>query len=183
MIHARPILRFSSSQIRILAARYQYPLDESQLLAMRPRVIERGHLRLSELKQIAQWKSPRSAGNVSANDATFVREITRFALATPCERARIESLTLLDGVRWPTASVILHLLHRDLYPILDFRALWSVSLPMPTQYDFDLWWAYVSFCRRTARATRVDMRTFDRALWQFSKENQKESPDSVKISD
>lgn len=34
---------------------------------------------------------------------------TRVALSTPSERLRIEVLTLLDGVGWPTASVLLHL--------------------------------------------------------------------------
>ena len=73
---------------------------------------------------------------------------------------------------WPTASVILHLFHRDPYPILDYRALWSVSLEVPGQYTFSFWWSYVEFCRSLAASAELDMRTLDRALWQFSKENQ-----------
>jgi hypothetical protein len=65
-------------------------------------------------------------------DEDYVAEITRFAFTTECERARVESLTLLDGVSWPTATVILHLFHSDPYPILDFRSLWSVSINKPT---------------------------------------------------
>ena len=35
------------------------------------------------------------------------------------ERLRIGVLLPLDGIDWPTASVLLHLAHRDRYPILD----------------------------------------------------------------
>ena len=82
-------------------------------------------------------------------------------------------LTCLTGVSWPTASVILHFFHPDPYPIMDFRALWSVSLKVPAQYTFEFWWEYVKFCRGIASRSRVDMRTLDRALWQYSKERQK----------
>jgi hypothetical protein len=122
---------------------------------------------------VAHWKAPRSAGHVEKNGHDFVKEVSAFAFGAHDERARIESLTLLDGVSWPTASVILHLFHPDPYPILDFRALWSVGLSMPNQYKFSIWWPYVEFCRGIAARNGVDMRTLDRALWQYSKENQK----------
>jgi hypothetical protein len=109
---------------------------------------------------------------ILTNHEAYVSEITRFSFSTPCERAKVESLTLLDGVHWPTATVILHLFHRDPYPILDFRALWSVSIDNPKSYSFGLWWTYVEYCRELAMIEKVDMRTLDRALWQYSKENQ-----------
>ena len=66
------------------------------------------YLKKSYLENITYWKAPRSAGNARKNAKEYVTEITRFAFATESERARVESLTLLDGVMWPTASVILH---------------------------------------------------------------------------
>jgi hypothetical protein len=81
-------------------------------------------------------------------------------------------LTLLDGVLWPIASVILHLFHKDRYPILDYRALWSTSTKVPLHYDFAFWKKYFIFTRGIAARTGLDMRTIDRALWQHSKENQ-----------
>jgi hypothetical protein len=36
---------------------------------------------------------------------------------------RTKVVTLLNGVRWPTASAILHFCHADPYPVLDVRAL------------------------------------------------------------
>ena len=44
----------------------------------------------------------------------------------------------------PTASVPLHLAHRDPQPILDFRALWSLGVDkQPSYYSFELWERYV----------------------------------------
>ena len=99
--------------------------------------------------------------------------MTAIALNATSERTRIETLTLLDGVSWLTASVILHFFHRRRYPILDFRALWSVGLETPSQYGFDFWWGYVKYCRAVAKESQVDMRTLARALWQYSKERQR----------
>ena len=110
------------------------------------------------------------AGYMERNTARYVREVTSIALRAASERLRIETLTLLDGVSWPTASVILHFFHRSRYPILDFRALWSVRLETPSQYGFEFWWSYVRYCRVVASEHHVDMRTLDRALWQYSKE-------------
>ena len=117
-------------------------------------------------------EGPSQCGRVESNDEGYVTAITGFALQTKCERARIEVLTRLDGVGWPTASVILHFFHCDRYPILDFRALWSVGEEVPSQYKFDFWWRYVSFCRRVADRNGRNMRTLDRALWAYSAANQ-----------
>ncbi len=124
---------------------------------------------------IAKWKAPRSAGHVDKNKDKYVKEITAFAFKARDERSRIETLTILDGVSWPTASVILHLFHKEKYPILDFRALWSASTSVPPQYRFSLWWPYVTFCRDISKRNNVDMRTLDQAMWQYSKKNQKKN--------
>jgi hypothetical protein len=124
------------------------------------------------LQVVAEWKSPRSAGHVQKNSSTFVEEVTGFALAARGERTRIESLRLLSGVSWPTASVILHFFHAAPYPIIDFRALYSVSMEMPSQYSFNFWWSYVDYCRKLAARSKLSMRDLDKALWQYSKENQ-----------
>ena len=166
-----PSLRFRESQIADIAGRYRPSDDEPALINLKTTVLRRGHLTRDDLCRTAYWKAPRSARHAKKNAEEYVLEITRLAFATDCERARIESLTVLDGVSWPTASVILHLFHRDPYPIFDFRALWSVSLDVPKQYSFGFWWPYVEFCRSVAARANVDMRTLDRALWQYSKEN------------
>ncbi len=165
-------LRFHEKKIRYWADRCEYPRAEIELIELRGNVLNEKLLTKSQLRLVCWWKAPRSARHAENNDNNFIKEITGFALNTTNERARIEVLTVLDGVSWPTASVILHLFHPDRYPILDFRALWSVTVAVPTQYTFKFWWPYVEFCRGLAQRNNIDMRTLDRALWQFSKENQ-----------
>lgn len=140
---------------------------------LRPVIQNAGCLTKDQLKRVAHWKAPRSAGNVERNDELYVKEITSWSFSASQQRSKIEILTLLDGVLWPSASVILHLFHKEPYPILDFRALWSVGLDVPNQYSFLFWWEYVEFCRWVAKRNSVDMRILDRALWRYSKENQK----------
>ena len=168
----KPRLRFPLNDIVMIADRYEYSVSETDLMHLIPEVLKRRYLTKDELQRVAYWKSPRSAGHAGKNDEVYVTEVTRFALSTKSERARIQSLTLLDGVSWPTASVLLHLFHGDPYPILDFRALWSLHLEVPAHYGFGFWWPYVEFCREVATTAGVNMRTLDRALWQYSKENQ-----------
>lgn len=165
-------LRFRESEIQFWADQYQYPRTEAELLELRSIIIKEKQLTKDQLRLICQWKAPRSAGHVEKSDASYIEEVTRFALTSKHERARVEVLTILDGVSWPTSSVILHLFHTEQYPIVDFRALWSVGVEVPTQYTFDFWWRYVEYCRSIAMRNKVCMRTLDRALWQYSKVNQ-----------
>lgn len=168
----KPKLRFEEKKIREIAGRYVYARQDDELMKLQPIVRRRGHLLREELFRIARWKAARASGRTLKNSETNVIEITRIAFQTSSERARVESLLILDGVGWPMASVMLHFYHRDPYPILDYRALWSSSLSLPPVYAFDFWWPYVEFCRTIAERNAVDMRTFDKALWQYSKENQ-----------
>jgi hypothetical protein len=76
----------------------------------------------------------------------------------------------LKGVSWATGSVLLHFAHVEPYPILDIRALWSFGYDNSPHYTFQLWWDYVETCRRMAKQFQVTMRVLDRALWQYSRE-------------
>jgi len=108
-------------------------------------------------------ENPAQQHLVASNSREFIEAVTKTALSTPVERLRIEVLTLLTGVSWPTASVLLHFGHSAPYPILDFRALWSLSIDfMKIRYDFDFWWSYTQFCRKLASDAGVSMRVLDR---------------------
>lgn len=163
-------LRFPSTAIPQWAEEYNY--DDDPVLNLATTVQQRGFLTNDDLLVICRWKSPRSQRHCHANSPDFLQEVTQSALSRNNERFRIEVLTLLDGVSWPTASVILHFFHRDPYPILDVRALWSLQSPVPGQYTFEFWLEYTQFCRALSRSCNVSMRTLDRALWQFSKTHQ-----------
>lgn len=163
-------LRFPAVEIEHWAGRYG---DDDELpLAVALAVKQRGFLTTEEFTAVCRWKSPRTQPRCRANSEGFVQEVTHCALSASSERLRIEVLTLLSGVSWPTASVILHFFHRDPYPVLDFRALWSLSSDGPTRYDFGFWQDYTEYCRKLAQKADGSMRTLDRALWQYSKEKQ-----------
>ena len=164
---------FDREFIEHWSSKYEYR-GQNKVTRLVKQVRKRGYLRKGELNTVGKWKSPRSAGSIENNERLFVKEVTRFALSTRCDRAAIESLTILDGVGAPTASVILHFFHKRDYPILDFRALWSVSLIDGDKYNYSyaLWSKYVEYCREQAADAGVSMRILDRALWQYSKRNQ-----------
>jgi len=165
-------LQFDRFEIPRLAARYSYPNEDKIEATARDNKV-RGHLTLPEFLELCKWKTERSKSRVAKNTEGLVEEATRFALSAKHEQLRIHSLLSLHGVGWPTASVILHFWHTDPYPILDFRALWSLGRESPpAAYNFDFWWKYTLFCRELAKECNVSMRTLDRALWQYSADNQ-----------
>ncbi len=165
-------LRFPERDIPSWAARYEYDDTEVQD-TIAPAARARGHLTRDEFLSLCRWKTPRSQPRCASNPASFIEEATRVALASTHEEVKIGVLLLLRGVSWPTASVILHFCDGAKYPILDYRALWSLSVAQPAQYTFPFWWAYATFTRTLHQSTRYSMRTIDRALWQYSKERQR----------
>ena len=122
---------------------------------------------------IGRWKTKRQTKNYLKNGDNFVKEITQRALSTKGELSRIESLMQLHGVSWAVASVILHFAFLNRYPILDFRAIWSLGLPQPKSYNFKFWQEYVAVFRNLLQATGLPARTVDRGLWMYSKLHQK----------
>ena len=142
---------------------------------IKSKVQKNGYIEKDLLGRITRWKAGRNI-HADKNCDAYVKEITTYALKANNERTRIEVLTCLDGVLFPTASAILHFFHKGRYPILDVRALWSVGFEeeeiAKTKYTFSFWWDYVSFCRETAARNDASMRTLDMSLWQYSKDNQ-----------
>ena len=164
-------LRFPARQIPKLAYRYGYDGDVP-IIEIGRRARAAGEYTFEEFLTVCDWKSKRTRSRCRKNTPTDVAAVTRIALSTPSEMLRIGVLRCLHGVDWPTASVLLHMAHRDPYPILDVRALWSLGVEKPGAYSFELWRKYVEVCRRLAKQHGIDMRTLDRALWQFSKDHQ-----------
>jgi hypothetical protein len=173
-------LRFPKSGIRNLAARYENEMSERDKRlteAIRGEVFpsykRNGYLTKKEFLTVCAWKTPRSQPRCESNDENLIREISKIARTTASECMRIQVWTLLAGVKWPTASVFLHFAFPNKYPILDFRALWSLRTDAPTQYTFAFWSDYVQFCRSLARKSGVTMRVLDQALWKYSEIHQK----------
>ncbi|WP_346350858.1 hypothetical protein N2M06_11955 [Oceanimonas sp. AH20CE76] len=164
-------LRFPENEISAWAEKYQFGTDD------RPEKVgtfakENGFLDGRNLYDICEWKSSRKAGSAKENLEASVKELTRFSFSTADEYSRIASLTLLKGVMWPTASVILHFCVSERYPILDVRAIWSLGEDKPSYYTFEYWQEYVRTCQDIADRNKISIRYLDKALWQYSRENQ-----------
>lgn len=165
-------LKFSLEDMECWAEKYSYQSDKMIETRLAPRVRERQYLTRSEFLRLCEWKTSRTKSRCARNSAERVRAATGIALRTQDDQAKIGVLRLLDGVDWPTASVILHFCDPLPYPILDYRALWSLGYRQPPNYTFGFWMAYTQFTRELSRGTGHSMRVVDQALWQYSKEKQ-----------
>lgn len=166
-------LRFPLERIPDWAAAYSYDDGDARLLSqVRRAVRRRGYLTATEFRAICYWKTPRSQPRCRRNSTGFVRTITQAALGTGDEALKMDLLRLLEGVDWPTASTILHFCDRRAFPILDYRALWSLGHTRPPRYTMAFWLDYVRYVRGLTRRSGHSMRTVDRALWQYSKARQ-----------
>lgn len=169
-------LRFCESEIPYWAKRYSAPggekleneLTDKDLVN---KVQQQQYLTQGILRKVARWKSPRRVDLIDDNSENDVRELTGYVLKSQSERVTWGVLTCLAGVGLPRASAVLHLFHKELYPIIDKRAMWSIGVEK-YNYSFSCWQKYVSFCRDLSKSNDVDMRTLDRALWQYSREHQ-----------
>ena len=106
-----------------------------------------------------------------------IADVTGMAFQQGDEKLRICLLRALDGVDWPVASAFFYVGLSADYPILDYRALWSLGSGEPNSYTFDFWWCYVECCRRLARESGVSVRDLDKALWAYSEKNQPREQD------
>src|SRR5258707_6992278 len=108
--HDLPVfaLQFDASLLPALASRYSYPPEGRIVDEIGPEVRQRGYFTCSELVEVCEWKTPRSRPLVAMNSEEEVQEATSLALSATTELLRIWIPMALSGVRWPTASVLLH---------------------------------------------------------------------------
>ncbi|MEU7754296.1 hypothetical protein [Micromonospora sp. NPDC049171] len=138
-----------------------------------PAVAKRGYYNRGDLRKVALWKSPRSTGYIDRNGDSDIEDLTRIALAAP-ERLRHRLLCLLDGVGVPIASALLTACEPSVFTVIDYRAIDTLrahgELSQRPSYT-----SYLQVCSELAKRLDTDLRTLDRALWQWSKEQDKAS--------
>ena len=131
-----------------------------------------GYLLKAELSQMAHWKDHRLPSHIDQNPPGIIEKITGEAFHLDDDWEKVEKLTWLHGVRESVASVILHLYDPKKYPILDKYALRAIGIDYQNvNYDEPFWRQYVNLCRAAAESYEVSMRTLDRALYQYGKDN------------
>jgi hypothetical protein len=132
------VLRFPEWKIRDWAAAYTIDEKERRIEeVVAPKCQRQGYLDRDSFLELCRWKTPRTRRWCERNRDDFLKSVSAIAFSTSNERLRVEVLILLQGVDWPTASVLLHFAHRDPYPILDFRALWSLNAKVPRSTTSD----------------------------------------------
>jgi len=168
----RFVLQFALSDLAGLATRYGYRQDEGAFAAGRN--IVNGNYGRENLKVIVRWKSARKIGFIDDNTDAEIAHALRFASAPGIsENSAVEILDKLHGVGVPMASAILTTIRPDKYTIIDFRALEALGITRWPSGSVRFYLDYLRECRELARKLNVDLRTLDRALWQWSKEHGK----------
>ena len=137
-------------------------------------VCNRGWLTLEELQAVADWVYPDEKQRITnENSEDDVVVATASALSSSDVCAQWQVLCNLNGVGASTASAVLHWFANGDYPIATGPALWSCSADDVNCKPVPVWLEYTRFCRQMAAAHNIDMRTLDRALCQYGRENRK----------
>jgi hypothetical protein len=156
---------------RTWAGRYVEHMGDTEphlLDEVGPAVAARGYYEPEEFAGVARWTTARSRSRIASNPPDDVRDITAAAFAAP-EHLQHRILTLLDGVRVPTATALLAVAFPGRHTILDFRS--TAALERLGEWDgAGGYLAYLGVCRCLAARIEVDLRTLDRALWRWSKD-------------
>jgi hypothetical protein len=161
--------QYDPSEISHLAAEYMETdgkKDEKAEEAGK-RIRVDGDFSRENLEVIYRWKSPRAIRRFRDNTDGEIRQALKKALgASDVEKATC-ALTSLKGVGVKMASAILTAIDPERYTVLDFRAL--EALGVKNSENLNLYIQYVKACRSLAEKYGVTLRNFDRANWQWSK--------------
>lgn len=135
----------------------------------------RKRYRYEDLEVVLRWKTARVVSRFRKDkDDEEILEALKVAKNAKHERTAI---AVLCGLRWiniPMASAVMTCLSPKRYTVIDFRALGSLNA-QKYSLSIDLYLQYLDFCIKTARAYRIPLRDYDRALWQVSKNKSKKS--------
>jgi hypothetical protein len=167
-------LQFAIEEVADYAARFPYEND-GEVMAMGAAARERGYYTREEFIGACVWKTGRVRRRLEDNSEQAVGLATRVALDSAVgERERVAALLGLDGVSWGRASTLLHLALPDLYPILDRRAVHALGARWPSGVSFAFWCEFVDVWRQLRERAGLSGRIFDRALWQWSSEQEEQ---------
>jgi hypothetical protein len=134
------------------------------------RRIRFGELSPGNLATIVAWKSKRSASLISYNSDEEIVDALRLTLLASEPRSAFAVLMGLKGVTVPIASAILTAINPHHFTVIDYRALEGLGVPDADCSKLDYYLHhYFPECVRLSEEHGVDLRTFDRALWAWSK--------------
>jgi thermostable 8-oxoguanine DNA glycosylase len=133
-----------------------------------------GYLPKDLFVRVARWKSVRSTRRYRSNSDSEIRKATEVAFRTRDETTAIRALKELNGVALRTASAILHWMHPNHFPILDYRVMSALGESEPKSYeDVQLYIRVADRVRALANEYSLSLREIDRALWSWDKRRSK----------
>jgi len=132
-----------------------------------PAAAARGFYEPDEFVAVARWKTPRTKQRIAANPDSDVREVTHIAFAAS-EQLQHRLLTVLSGVQVRTATALLTVAFPVRHTVLDVRSTEALNR-LGEWNGVGGYPVYLAVCRALAKRLKVDLRTLDRALWQWSK--------------
>jgi hypothetical protein len=163
-------LRFPARMIPALAVAYD---DDDRAAFEAGRRIAAGGRDREDFMATFEWKTRgRGQSRPARNTDVEIADALDLAMAARTERSSIAVLTGLSGVAVPVASAVMTAVDAARYTILDFRALWSLGIERAPLCSVAFYLEYLAACGRIAADAGTDLRTLDRALWRYSKENQ-----------
>jgi hypothetical protein len=170
-------IRIDKKFVDLWSGKYDYRdrREEQRLKRWLAKQSGRKFLDKKRFLDIAMWKTPRAKDHYEANTADFVRCVTDHAFQVCDHRLSLHILMALDGVGVPVASTLLHFAFPETYPIVDVRAvttlseagLWSGN--EAGEFTLQDWLQYVRLMQGISKRLGVDLRTLDKALWAFNK--------------
>ena len=125
----------------------------------------------TNLTIIVNWKLEsfrrfKPEGLLKENSDEEIADAVRLAADAKTDRSGIAVLVGLSGVGIPVASAILTAMFPLRYTVIDKRALTSLGHPK-NDGTIKFYIQYLAECRRLADLYKVELRTLDRALWQW----------------
>lgn len=147
-----------------------YPTEKDRPLfeQVGPAVVARGYYSRDDFLAVGRWKSARSLSYLERNSDNDIKDVTRMALAAP-ERLRYRILGVLHGVGEKMASALLTVPYPEQFTVADYRAIETLRAHGELDGQPSDYVAYLRLCRELASRVGTDLRTLDRALWQWSK--------------
>lgn len=164
-------LSFDEDKIKYYSARYSYP-DNGIPIEKIQSDVEKFGMSYKSAANVISWKTRgRSSHHFLKNSEERFKIIIGRVSHHESAESNISNLKCLHGVGAPVASTILSVMFPQEYTILDFRALHALGIPKKLYYSNSFFPEYNAFCLQLAKKNGVDLRTLDKALWQWSKEN------------
>ncbi|HEX8607162.1 MAG TPA: hypothetical protein VF679_00835 [Pedobacter sp.] len=139
----------------------------------------KGFLTKEHAIAILKWKSPRPLIPYEINTDQDFEDMTLLAFKSNGDKAKMNILTTLSGVSYPSASALLMFFDKEVYPVIDIRVwkeLYRFGLLEKNErgqgFTLSQWIDYLKVIRTLAKEHKLSARQIEKRLFDYSKKNQ-----------